>query len=203
MKNRNHIIRLAILFAIGFILIFLTYQTKYRENISLWLFSLLTGIYWIWTIAKDNKEFSNKSNLKRNMSLFIGMFFLFDILVIRFRITDSRNYSTLIEIYSFQDEIDIYIDLKKDYSYVFQKYHTFGSDYEYGSYKLKGDTILFDNKIQRYAPKRMVLEPRNKDFEEYISPNDTVIKYYAFPIDEDGVKYTYNYSLYTIIEDNR
>ena len=198
MKNRNHIIRLVILSIIGSILILLTYQTKYSDGIVESIFLLGIGfigmIFWVWQIRKDDEKFGKESILKARFALLVGFLLILDIVFIRLRIVLLRNEPSLMEVNGYDEEFVIEIDFQKNGKYVFREYGFLGSDYEYGTYELKDDTIIFDRKHKLLGTERMLIQPMGLDSNEI---GNSKIQYKMVEINHSGNR------LYEVIEDNR
>lgn len=132
--------------------------------------------------------------------MFIGLFFLFDILIIGVKIMNLRNSPSLIEIYEVSQGISV--DLKTNFNYVIQE-HGFAKDmYHYGTYKLINNLIILDKRHEILDTKRIIIQPRKvNNISEYFGYNQTATKYVAFHIDEVGN--ISSFPEYSVIEDNR
>lgn len=150
MKERKHVIRLVILIAIGFELVYQTTRFKYNsfifDLIIYGVFILIAFFFLCWVLSKDLKSFKSEKSKKYLASSIIGITFIILIVCINWRISYDFNKPTLLKAYYDGDINGASIDFKEDRTYIFENSAIGISHYEYGTYSLRDNSITLDKK---------------------------------------------------------
>ena len=202
MKDKNHLVRLIIIFGIG---IFLTYRI-YQFQFSSFLFDIfivggiaITGIlFWIWSIRKDFKKYKATKNKRFWIGGIIGIIFIIIILGLNIKNNAEFNKPTLIRVYYNGDFNGTGIDFKTDGTYIFDNSAIGFSDYVHGNYKINGQLITLDKKEIDNVIETDLLEIKN------IKENgiDYLAGEYLFQVEPNG-KEIERATKFRVIIDNR
>ncbi len=202
MKNRNHIFRVVLTTAIGLLIIYKTHQFKYTDFLFDVIIYQVIGIVglviWGRVLWQDSTEFKKEGHRKYWINGIIGGISLISMLIINWNIQTNFNKPSLVKIYCDGDINGVGIDFKKDGTYIFDSF-SMGSDYEYGTYQIKGDKIELDKK----EIDNVIKSNRLKILAKEISYSDiTKEENYVAQIDENGNKLE-NTTEFKVIIDNR
>lgn len=203
MKKYSQIIRLVVILIVGVLLTYLTYQSKY----STFLFDLIIfGIVAIigltvlfWSLLVDLKKFKTQKKAINLIPPILGIVFISIILTLNWKINSTFNKPTLIRIYYDGDFNGTGIDFKTDGTYIFDNSAIGLSDYEYGTYQLKRNSITLDKSEIDNVIKTNRLEIQPKEIKYSAGVKS---KNYAFQINKIGARLE-NEIEFKVIIDNR
>lgn len=186
MKNKNYTLRVFLTILVGLLMVYKTYQFKYSDFIFDEIIYKLIGIVglvvWGSILRLDLKELKEYNQTKYLINGVIGITALILGLAISWRITNNFNKPTLVKIFYDGDFNGTAIDFKKDGTYIFDNFCT-GSNYEYGSYEIRGDDIELDKKNIA----NVIQSNHLKIVEEKVTYEDEIKEEnYVFQIDENG-----------------
>ena len=187
MKNWKYILRLIGILAIGILLVKMTSQFKYSSFMfDLIFFGILVVIgliFIIWSIFSDLKQFRIDKRIYNLIPIILGILFTTVIWIWNMQINKNFDKPTLIRIYYDGDFNGTGIDFKTDGTYIFDNSAIGMSDYQYGTFTIKGNEITLDKSELDNVIKTNRLEIRPKTIEY---SDRTEIENYVYQTDENA-----------------
>jgi len=187
MKNWKYILRLIGILAIGILLVKMTSQFKYSSFMfDLIFFGILVVIgliFIIWSIFSDLKQFRIDKRIYNLTPIILGILFTTVIWIWNMQINKNFDKPTLIRIYYDGDFNGTGIDFKTDGTYIFDNSAIGMSDYQYGTFTIKGNEITLDKSELDNVIKTNRLEIRPKTIEY---SDRTEIENYVYQTDENA-----------------
>lgn len=179
-----------------------TYQSQYSDFIFDGIIYSTLGIIGLIVLgiilSKDLKLYKEQKRAKYLTTSIIGGVSLITILGISWSINKNFNKPTLVKVFYDGDFNGTGIDFKKDGTYIFDNY-CLGSNYEYGTYQIKGNEIELD----RDQIDNVIKSNRLKIASKTINYQDeTKEENYMFQVDEFGDKMK-NKKEFRVTIDNR
>ena len=175
----------------GFILLYYTWQTKYKCGLLdafLWLGLILFGsIFFIISIIKDYKQYREEKVLRNFAVTFTFIGFVLLATGIALKIDHDFNKPSFVKAYYDGDFNGAGIDLKTDSTSIGEDSAIGFSNYTYGEYSISNNIITINEGSG--ITKRFVIKKDNLEF-------------YLAETDSSGTE-TDGYIKYTIIKDNR
>jgi hypothetical protein len=203
MKNWKYILRLIGILAIGILLVKMTSQFKYSTFFfDLIIFGILVIIgvlFLIWSIFSDLKQFRINKKIHRLIPIAFGIIFTTGISIRNMQINSNFDKPTLFRVFYDGDYNGTGIDFKTDGTYIFDNSSIGMSDYQYGTYKMKGNKITLDKNELDNVIKTNLLEIRPKTI-EYSDRTET--ENYVYQVNKIG-EILKNKTKFRVVVDNR
>jgi len=203
MKNWKYILRFIGILVIGTLMVKVTSQFKnsiFMFDLIIFGILLLIGlIFLIWSIFIDLKQFRIHKKIYRLIPVALGLIFTTVILTLNIQINANFDKPTLILIYYDGDFNGTGIDFKTDGTYIFDNSAIGLSDYQFGTYKIRGNELILDKNELDNVIKTNQLEIRPKiiEFSDRIETQN-----YVYQVNEKG-EILINETEFKVVLDNR
>lgn len=133
---------------VGIGLIYYADRSWYRSDfISDFIEMILSILYLLLLIISIIWSFNEYKKRKKHIAflpIFIGILMISFVFIVKRDIYQEFNKSSLIKVYYDGDYNGVSVDFKQDSTYIIDDFSIGFNHYEYGYYRIEGDTISLD-----------------------------------------------------------